>query len=326
MDYSCQYCDRTFSSKYNMKNHQKTAKFCLEIQNKKNEKGLECEYCGKTFTQQKTYNHHIEQICREKMIVDIADLKERLREKDRCILKYKNRLTVAKQSLQKYKENANNYVPEIERLSKIIKQREGRIAQLNENISFEKGKMVGTLTSQPKKVINNNGNNIIYNVKLSTVSIENVEPFTTETIRKNIEKYTFDLFLKKERGVIEYITDLTTITDKDGVINRSYVCTDESHNSFHRLTNSKEWTFDNGASFLSTVLDELKHKSAIHNSYISQQQKLAHENEEEDLLTELSFQEKNVGNFIEGIQNHNKKARDRTVNTIRDGIKEIVSI
>ena len=55
----CDFCKKTFSSKSNLVAHQKSAKYCLELQGKDN-KDFICEHCTRTFTLHKTLNEHIQ--------------------------------------------------------------------------------------------------------------------------------------------------------------------------------------------------------------------------------------------------------------------------
>ena len=52
--YICNYCNKEYSSKGILENHQKTAKFCLIRQKKE----IVCEYCDAiTFSQNDLENH-----------------------------------------------------------------------------------------------------------------------------------------------------------------------------------------------------------------------------------------------------------------------------
>lgn len=54
----CHYCKTTFKNKYNLLKHQKTARFCLQIQNKESQFEYSCEYCNKMFTRKDNYIEH----------------------------------------------------------------------------------------------------------------------------------------------------------------------------------------------------------------------------------------------------------------------------
>jgi len=91
----CEFCKKTFSSKSNLLYHQKSVKYCLEIQGKDN-KIMECEYCTKNFTMKHVLNEHYYS-CKEKLKKDYGKeyenenkkLKEKLDEKETLIAKLK---------------------------------------------------------------------------------------------------------------------------------------------------------------------------------------------------------------------------------------------
>ena len=56
---NCIYCKKTFNNKYILKNHQKTAKYCLKIQGIEPESGYKCKFCNKSFSlKQHLVNHN----------------------------------------------------------------------------------------------------------------------------------------------------------------------------------------------------------------------------------------------------------------------------
>jgi hypothetical protein len=57
----CQHCHKTFSNKYVLKKHQKSARYCLKIQNKVSQHL--CEYCGKHLSTKRWLLNHY-QTCR----------------------------------------------------------------------------------------------------------------------------------------------------------------------------------------------------------------------------------------------------------------------
>lgn len=51
MSLKCDFCNNTFETKQTLKQHKKTAKFCLKIQNKDGEfSDNTCDYCDKSFS------------------------------------------------------------------------------------------------------------------------------------------------------------------------------------------------------------------------------------------------------------------------------------
>ncbi len=47
----------------------------------------------------------------------------------------------------------------------------------------------------------------------------------------------------------------------DGDLERNYVCTDPSRDSYHRLVETKEWQKDKGGKFVDVILDTLSDKA-----------------------------------------------------------------
>ena len=55
---NCQYCDRTLNNKAALKQHQKTAKYCLKIQGKYEDTNYYCTICNKNFDNNSTFLRH----------------------------------------------------------------------------------------------------------------------------------------------------------------------------------------------------------------------------------------------------------------------------
>ena len=76
----CQYCKKTFSSKSSLNNHQKTAKYCLKLQDSNMEiVNFKCEYCDNYFTIKQHLSNHL-LACKEKKD---KELQEKLSKKDK---------------------------------------------------------------------------------------------------------------------------------------------------------------------------------------------------------------------------------------------------
>ncbi len=89
----CQYCKKEYSNLYNLNNHQKTAKFCLNIQNQLNtnnntnnnininilpeeQTNFTCEYCNKSFNLKYNYNVHLSSCKHKKTLETNTKLEE----------------------------------------------------------------------------------------------------------------------------------------------------------------------------------------------------------------------------------------------------------
>ena len=110
MDFICEFCQKTFSTKSNLNCHKKTAKICL-INRNKNQQDLEkysCSYCSKSYTTKNNLNAHLEKCINylsekrtEKIIKELEDTKIKLniKEQEIQLLKqlnkdYQNQITI----------------------------------------------------------------------------------------------------------------------------------------------------------------------------------------------------------------------------------------
>ena len=55
----CEFCKNTFRNISSLNNHQKTAKYCLDIQGKESNNIFECEACNANFTLKSTLEKHL---------------------------------------------------------------------------------------------------------------------------------------------------------------------------------------------------------------------------------------------------------------------------
>ena len=56
---------------------------------------------------------------------------------------------------------------------------------------------------------------------------------------------------------MDFIYSITMCENEDGDMERNYVCTDPSRDSYHRLVETKEWQKDKGGKFVDVILDTL---------------------------------------------------------------------
>jgi len=76
----CEFCNKNFSSKSNLKTHQIKAKFCLKLQNITPDSMFKCSICEKGFNVKSSYDRH-QSICKSnnsKLIDEIEELKKSL--------------------------------------------------------------------------------------------------------------------------------------------------------------------------------------------------------------------------------------------------------
>ena len=93
----CEYCKKDYTTKGNLVKHQRTAKYCLEIQEKihgENSDKIElrtfnCEYCTKKFSQKSHLSRHIP-LCIEKYKFEIEKLMKNNTDQENEIAKLKS--------------------------------------------------------------------------------------------------------------------------------------------------------------------------------------------------------------------------------------------
>jgi len=93
--FSCEFCQTVFSKKGNLNQHQKTAKYCLELQEKENNE-LQCQFCNKKLSSKVRLNNHLE-ICSLRQ-----DIKNE--NKDNLIQKLENNNKILSEKQQEYEK------------------------------------------------------------------------------------------------------------------------------------------------------------------------------------------------------------------------------
>ena len=309
-NFNCKFCNRTFSGASNLKTHTKTAKFCLKIQSSLDPSRsieqfcVKCEFCSQEFTQKKTLTKHI---CFEKMEFDYN---QKLAIKDNE-LKIKN---IAFSNLEKsFKESQLKN-----------KQLVNENLKLEKELAFEKGCMAGYEKVKPKTIINNNNKNKTYiNPKLLKVCVDNIRPLTIQTIENDLYKYTYEAFTKEVQGIIDFIISVIIFEQGKNAIERSYVCTDKSRNTYHRLIEQKEWYLDNGASFINNFLNSVQPLADDYMEKFREKEKSIGEGVHKGIYKDKLI---TLEDFHCGIMNRDGKCRDNIFNEVRNGIRDKASI
>lgn len=115
-EYICNFCNKKYSNKYNLLNHQKTAKFCLDVQNeyeserKKDNIEYKCEYCDKECYRKDSLLKHLS-VCKDKELYIISNQLENYKIKcnqlENSLINSQNKLELAtkeNEQLKVYKE------------------------------------------------------------------------------------------------------------------------------------------------------------------------------------------------------------------------------
>ena len=199
MTLECNFCKKTFSTKSNLLNHQKKAKYCLKIQkqmdisnNESVEINFKCEYCQRSFSTKRVLNNH-KNVCLEyyKYLVqnNSNNNESKLIEKDEIIENQKEDIS-----------NLEKKVIELEAKLEIYKEQGEK--------SFE---VVEQIAKQPKQQVNNNQKitiNTPLDLSSSTVyeAIQNGFNHDHLTLgQKGVAQFAYNNILKDEKGKLMYI-------------------------------------------------------------------------------------------------------------------------
>jgi len=178
----CEYCEKSFSTKSNLINHKKTAKYCLNKQQKNIIKEYKC-CCQKIFNTKIIFERH-NNICK--------------------IYKEENTKFQNNIYLQKLENENKIYLEQLEKKDKHIKELEDKLA----NIA-----LAGVTKSTTINNNNINNNNKILNISSLNINKESVHnvlenSFTHDTIidgQKSLAKFVVDNLLKDNSGNLTYI-------------------------------------------------------------------------------------------------------------------------
>ena len=179
----CEYCKKEFLTKGNITAHQKTTKYCLELQGKTISDDFQCKYCIKKFTTQTNLNDHI-LVCKKKIKRDNEE-KERVEKTlhDREIVRLK----------EEYKKDIDREHKEVEILREIIGKLESKLE------SYEK--RLFDMASRPNTTnTNNNHKTVVINDDINDIDDNKDTEKIPLTVDEKLE-YTLvmnDLIKKQE--------------------------------------------------------------------------------------------------------------------------------
>ena len=160
----CNFCNKQFSNSWNLKNHQKTVKYCLEIQGLKKD-DFKCDFCFKNYSQKRELDRHL-----------VNCIEKKLLEKDAII----SNLTSEKDKIISEKD-------------KIISEKEDRIKDLQDQL-------IDIIRNRPATIINHNNNS---NQRINTI-INNLQPITDEHLNEQAQHLTLDHIKQGVDGYVKY--------------------------------------------------------------------------------------------------------------------------
>jgi hypothetical protein len=153
----------------------------------------------------------------------------------------------------------------MEEFRRAIKEKDEEIVELKVKCESGKIEVYDKVCTKvlDKSTITNNTNTAYLHPKLVNLPITNIHPLTEGYVKDKVSdgEYTFDHYLKGENGLVDFIYSITMCENDDGCLERNYVCTDPSRDSYHRLIETKEWQKDKGGKFVDVILDTLSDKA-----------------------------------------------------------------
>jgi hypothetical protein len=152
--FTCEFCKTVFSKKGNLIQHQKTAKYCLELQEKENN-DLQCKFCNKKLSSKARLNNHLE-ICSSRQEIESEN-------KDNLIQELKNNNIVLLEKQQNYEKQI------------LILQKE------NEIYKEKLEKLENTIAKIAAKPRTSTTNNTTNNQRYNQI-IQNLSPITQENL------------------------------------------------------------------------------------------------------------------------------------------------
>ena len=207
----CQFCKKMLSTLSALKYHQKSAKYCLDIQGNNGNQNFSCEYCVKKFnTKQHLITHYIS--CKEKKKNEIEEEEENIK-----ILNISLQYEIIKLKSQN-KKLKEKYKKDITKLKEELYRMEGKLQvhENNQDCLYDIAKQ--------SKITNTNINNKILSIQ-SSFDFNN-----TEYVKQLIEeKYDKNYLFQGQKGIAQFAVDYI-LRDDNGQL--KYVCTDPSRQIF----------------------------------------------------------------------------------------------
>ena len=174
----CTFCNKQFSNIYNLKQHQKIAKYCIQLQNnltenKDEQKGneFECEFCSKNFTKKSILKAHYVSCKLKKHIEDKEELEK---------LELKHSLEIQKLE-NKHKEDIERLYKEIEDYKIRLIDKDNKLENLTKEL-LSRPSVVNNTTNTQQHITN-------YNNEYKKLTNELI-PFSNQYIKSKIKEIT----------------------------------------------------------------------------------------------------------------------------------------
>jgi len=211
----CQFCKQNFKNISSLNKHQKTTKYCLEIQGKTQEYKCICE---KSYKNINLYEKHIEKCLNMQYLSLQKKLEDIIEEKDKII--HDKEIIISK--LMAEKEEI------IREKEEIIREKDLQICKSLAEVSVYEKNIKNVTINTNNYNTNHNTNNTNCNNSLNINSFVNFN--NVEEISKLInDYYDINYIVNGQAGIAEFALD-NYIKDDNGKY--KYICTDPSRHVF----------------------------------------------------------------------------------------------
>lgn len=256
----CVHCKKIYSSKPNLVNHQKTARFCLKIQGKEIEEKFKCELCNDVFNNNKYYVQHCK-ICSSSPIALNLLNKIKMLEDGTRIMEEEHNLKVEFKDKQ-----ILTYEITLESKREEILNLKREINKLN--------KRFDNIVSKPSTVVQHHHvDNSVNNFNCNVITLQTCQGYTNFLTNEHIEagaagiaKYALEYPLKNgytvtdpDRKIIKY-NNGQEIVQTSVVPLRQIICesiSDKHHELRQNKARSEYAKISNGTATTEEVLENV---------------------------------------------------------------------
>jgi hypothetical protein len=208
----CEYCKKTFSTKYTLFTHQKTVKSC---KNNIEKKSYYCEYCKKSFSTMKNLVYH----------TSICDIKKDIDNKIQEDIKNKENKKIIENEIEKYKnEIEKNHNEELQKLKEdLTKSYADQIQSLTISNKILETRLEDTVKSYERQIelLQNNPQNFIFEYNSETDS-------ESESEKEQIKEYK-----QQERSPLVLNDIVVSTRSSDNFVDLTELCKAGNKNLNH---------------------------------------------------------------------------------------------
>jgi len=228
----CDFCKKVFSSKSNLIAHQKSAKYCLELQGKENT-NFTCDHCSKTFTLNKTLNEHIH-ICKEKQKKEKEQIDKKLEKYKALEEKYKALDEKLREKEVFFSKETETFKDKLVEKNEYIAKLEAKIEKLEAKLDSKLEKLESAVTTMafesravttaPTTTTNTTTNHI------TVTTNNNVLNLSKEHVNKVLKDHLdYNVVYAGQAGFAKFVVD-KMLKGPDGKL--TYKCVDPSRQMF----------------------------------------------------------------------------------------------